>query len=52
MAEAAAALGLKYATAYAAAKHVAGLLREEGRGRRERLGLPDPSASLPPGEED
>ncbi len=42
MTETAAALGLKYATAYAAAKHVAGLLREEGRRRRSRLGLPDP----------
>jgi RNA polymerase sigma factor (sigma-70 family) len=41
LSEAAAALGLKYATAYAAAKHVAKLLREEGRQRRARLGLDD-----------
>lgn len=39
MSEAAAALGLKYATAYAAAKHVAEMLKAEGRLRSERLGL-------------
>jgi RNA polymerase sigma factor (sigma-70 family) len=39
--ETAASLGLKYATAYAAARHVAKLLREEGRRRRARLGLDD-----------
>jgi RNA polymerase sigma factor (sigma-70 family) len=35
----AAALGLKYATAYAGANHVAHLLRAEGRRRGDRLGL-------------
>ncbi len=45
MSEAAAALGLKYATAYAAARHVAKLIRAEGRRRRERLGLADSSVS-------
>ena len=35
MSETAAALGLKYATVYAAVNHVAKLLREEGR-QRER----------------
>ena len=40
MSETAAALGLKYATVYAAANHVAKLLREEGRRRTSppRLG--------------
>jgi RNA polymerase sigma factor (sigma-70 family) len=41
VAEAAAALGVKYATAYAAVRHVAGLLREEGVRRRPCLGLTD-----------
>ena len=41
MSEAAATLGLKYATAYAAARHVAKLLREEGRRHTLRLGLDD-----------
>jgi len=41
MSETAAALGLKYPTAYAAARHVAELLREEGRRRRARLGFDD-----------
>ena len=41
LSETAAALGLKYATAYAAARHVAKLLREEGRRRSARLGLDD-----------
>jgi len=39
LSESAAALGLKYAAAYAAANHVAHLLREEGRRRQARLGL-------------
>jgi RNA polymerase sigma factor (sigma-70 family) len=43
MSETAAALGLKYATVYAAANHVAKLLREEGRRRSARLGLADSS---------
>ena len=43
MSETAAALGLKYATVYAAANHVAQLLREEGRRRSARLGLADSS---------
>lgn len=37
--ETAASLGLKYATAYAAARHVATLLRAEGRQRGEHLAL-------------
>jgi hypothetical protein len=37
------ALGLKYGTAYAAANHVAHLVREEGRRRSARLGLFDSS---------
>lgn len=41
MSETAAALDLKYATVYAAAHHVAKLLREEGRRRGARLGLAD-----------
>jgi ActR/RegA family two-component response regulator len=41
LSETARALGLKYATAYAAARHVSELLREEGRRRRARLGLGD-----------
>ena len=41
MNEVATALGLKYATAYAAARHVAKLLREEGRQRTARLDLDD-----------
>jgi DNA-directed RNA polymerase specialized sigma24 family protein len=41
MTETAAALGLKYATAYAAANHVAHLLRAAGQRRRARLGLGD-----------
>jgi RNA polymerase sigma-70 factor, ECF subfamily len=43
MSETAAALGLKYATVYAAANHVAKLLREEGKQRSARLGLADSS---------
>jgi RNA polymerase sigma factor (sigma-70 family) len=39
MPEIAAAMGLKYATVYAAANHVARQLREEGRRRGSRLGL-------------
>jgi RNA polymerase sigma factor (sigma-70 family) len=39
MQEVAHALGLKYATAYAGANHVAQLLRAEGRRRRDRLGV-------------
>ena len=39
MTDAAAALGLKYATAYAACNHVAQLLRAQGERRKERLGL-------------
>ncbi len=39
MQEVAQALGLKYATAYAGANHVAQLLRAEGQRRRDRLGL-------------
>jgi len=39
--EAADALGLKYATVYAGANHVANLLRIEGRRRRACLGLDD-----------
>ena len=38
MSEVAAALGLKYATAYAGVNHVARLLRQEGRRRRAGLG--------------
>ena len=45
MSEAAAALGLKYATAYAGVNHVARLLRQEGRRRRAGLGLSDGSDS-------
>jgi RNA polymerase sigma-70 factor (ECF subfamily) len=41
MTDTAAALGLKYATAYAAANHVAHLLRAEGQRRRARVGLDD-----------
>jgi RNA polymerase sigma factor (sigma-70 family) len=41
LSEAATALGLKYATAYAAVRHVAKLLREEGRRRGAYLGLDD-----------
>jgi RNA polymerase sigma factor (sigma-70 family) len=41
MTETAAALGLKYATVYAAARHVSELLRAEGRRRKERLGVAD-----------
>jgi RNA polymerase sigma factor (sigma-70 family) len=43
MSETAAALGLKYATVYAATNHVAKLLREEGRRRTARLGFADSS---------
>ena len=43
MSETAAALGLKYATVYAGANHVAQLLRQEGRRRTARLGLADSS---------
>ena len=43
MSETAAALGLKYATVYAGANHVAQLLRQVGRRRSARLGLHDPS---------
>ena len=43
MSETAAALGLKYATVYASANHVAQLLRQVGRRRSARLGLHDPS---------
>jgi RNA polymerase sigma-70 factor, ECF subfamily len=43
MSETAAALGLKYPTVYAAANHVAKLLREEGRRRSARLGRVDSS---------
>jgi RNA polymerase sigma-70 factor (ECF subfamily) len=39
--EAAAALGVKYATAYAAARHVAELLRAEGKRRQGHLHLGD-----------
>jgi RNA polymerase sigma factor (sigma-70 family) len=39
MTEVAEALGLKYATAYAGANHVAHLLRAEGQRRRDRLGF-------------
>src|SRR5262249_1144524 len=39
--EAAAALGLKYATAYAGVNHVAELLRAEGRRRQASLGFGD-----------
>jgi RNA polymerase sigma-70 factor (ECF subfamily) len=39
MSETAAALGLKYATVYAATNHVGQLLREEGRRRSARLGF-------------
>ncbi len=39
MGDAAAALGLKYATVYAGVNHVAELLRAEGCRRRARLGL-------------
>jgi RNA polymerase sigma factor (sigma-70 family) len=39
LSEAARALGLKYATAYAAANHVAHRLREEGERRRARLAV-------------
>jgi DNA-directed RNA polymerase specialized sigma24 family protein len=45
MSEVAAALGLKYATAYAGVNHVARLLRQEGRRRRAGLGLADESDS-------
>jgi hypothetical protein len=38
---AAAEMGLKYATVYAAVNHVAELLREEGRRRQASLGLDD-----------
>ena len=41
--EAAAALGLKYATVYAGVNHVAKLLRDEGRRRKTHLGLDDSS---------
>jgi hypothetical protein len=43
MSETAAALGLKYAMVYAAANHVAKLLREAGRRRSARLGLAESS---------
>ena len=43
MSETAAALGLKYATVYAAAHHVSKLLREEGRRRSGGLGSADSS---------
>ena len=45
MSDAAAALGLKYATAYAGVNHVARLLRQEGRHRRAGLGFSDGSDS-------
>jgi RNA polymerase sigma-70 factor (ECF subfamily) len=44
MSETTAALGLKYATVYAAANHVGRLLRQEGRRRSARLGLVDASS--------
>jgi len=44
MSETAAALGLKYATVYASANHVAQLLRQEGRRRGPRLLLHDSSS--------
>ncbi len=47
--EAAASLQLKYGTAYAAAKHVAGLLRAEGRRRGGRLGRGELLLTLPSG---
>jgi RNA polymerase sigma-70 factor (ECF subfamily) len=43
MSETAADLGLKYATVYAAANHVARLLRQEGRRRSACLGLEESS---------
>jgi RNA polymerase sigma factor (sigma-70 family) len=48
LSDTAASLGLKYATAYAAARHVATLLRAEGRQRRAR---PPGEGQLTPAEE-
>jgi len=43
--ETASAMGLKYATVYAAARHVAGALREEGRRRQACVGPGVPSSA-------